>query len=227
MIAAAGLLLALAGALAGVVGPPVIARLPEPEDGAAEKLPYRTIAAAPRLGLALAVSGGVLGVATGFALGWAVALWPWLYVVPLGVVLSYIDLRTRLLPTRLIAPSYVIVVGLIGVAAAVDGSTAILVRAAVGWAVVGGLYFLPWLIYPKGVGYGDVRLSGVLGLALGCVGWPAVLVGAWLGLFLGGFSGLMLRPFTGLKMNAHAPAMVVGAVLGVVLGAPVLHALQR
>lgn len=227
MTVLAALLAALAGATAGPLGPLVIARLPEPAEAAEDKLAYREIAAVPRLRLWLAICGAVLGAVTGAAIGWNPAVWPWLYVIPLGVVLSYIDLRTRLLPTRLIAPSYLVVAVLVGVAAAFDGSAQLLIRGAFGWLVVGGLYFVPWLIYPRGVGYGDVRLSGILGLALGVVGWPAILVGAWLGFFLGAVSGLVLRPFTGLKMNAHGPAMVVGAVVGVAFGAPLVHALQR
>lgn len=227
MTALAAAVLACAGLLAGVVGPRVLRRLPEPQEPAADKVLYRDLTSAPGLAWWLATAGLVLGATTGAGIGWSAVVWPWLYVIPLGVVLSYIDLRTRLLPTRLIAPSYVVVIALVGVAAAIDGRTDLLVRAGVGWLVVGGLYFVPWLLYPRGVGYGDVRLSGVLGLALGCVGWQAMLVGAWLGLVLGAMTGLLLRPFTGLKMNAHGPAMVVGAVLGVVLGVPVMSVFQR
>lgn len=226
-MALAAIVLAGSGLLAGIVGPLIIRRLPEPSGAAGAKPLYRDIASAPWLAPWLAVAGSVIGAVAGAGIGWNVALWPWLCVIPLGVVLSYIDLRTRLLPTRLVAPSYVVVVALIGVAAVVDGRTDVLVRAGIGWLVVGGLYFIPWLIFPKGVGYGDVRLSGILGLALGCVGWQAIVLGAWLGFLLGGVSGLFLRPFTGLKMNAHGPAMVLGAVLGVVFGVPVMHALQR
>lgn len=224
MTVLAAVVLACAGALAGALGPQVIRHLPEPKEPSEGKALYRDIAASPRLATWLAAAGTALGAIAGSGIGWNPALVPWLYVIPLGVVLSYIDLRTRLLPTRLIAPSYLVVVALVGMAAVIDGRTDLLVRAGVGWAVVGGLYFLPWLIFPKGVGYGDVRLSGVLGLALGCVGWQAMLVGAWLGLFLGGISGLFLRPFTGLKMNAHGPAMAVGAVLGIAFGVPIMHA---
>lgn len=227
MTALAAVVLACAGAVAGVLGPRLIARLPEPKEPAEGKVRYRDIASTPRLASWLAGAGVATGAIAGVGIGWNPALWPWLYVIPLGVVLSYIDLRTRLLPSRLIVPSYFVVAALVGIGAAFDGRTDLLVRAAVGWLVVGGLYFIPWLIYPKGVGYGDVRLSGILGLALGCVGWQAMLVGAWLGFLLGGLSGLLLRPFTGLKMNAHGPAMVVGAVSGVVFGVPLVNALQR
>lgn len=227
MTALAAVALAIVGALAGVVGPRVIGQLPEPTDGPEDKVPYQEIAAAPRLSLWLVLTGCALGAITGVAIGWSSNLWPWGYLIPLGVVLSYIDLRTRLLPTRLIAPSYALMVALIGVAAVFDHRTDILIRAGIGWIAVGGLYLMLWLIAPRGVGYGDVRFSGLLGLALGCVGWPAIVVGAWFGFLLGGLSGLALRPFTGLKMNAHGPAMVVGAVIGVVAGAPIMHALHR
>lgn len=227
MTALAAGVLACAGALAGLVGPWVIARLPEPSEPDEGKVPYRDIAAAPRLAVWLAGWGVAVGAIAGTGAGWGVALWPWLYVVPLGVVLSYIDLRTRLLPTRLIAPSYAVVLALVGIAAVIDGGTNLLLRAAIGWLVVGGMYFLPWVVYPKGIGYGDVRFSGILGLALGCVGWQAALVGGWLGLFLGALSGIFLRPFTGLKMNAHAPGMMAGAVLGASCGAQILHAFRR
>ncbi|HWU31605.1 MAG TPA: A24 family peptidase, partial [Marmoricola sp.] len=202
MTALAAVALGIVGALAGVVGPRVIAQLPEPAERSDDKVLYEDIAAAPRLGLWLAMAGCVLGAITGAAIGWSSSLWPWAYLIPLGVVLSYIDLRTRLLPTRLIAPSYLVLMALVGIAALVDGRTDVLIRAGIGWIAVGGLYLMLWLIAPRGVGYGDVRFSGLLGLALGCVGWPAIVVGAWFGFLLGGLSGLALRPFTGLKMNA-------------------------
>lgn len=227
MTVLAALLLSLAGALAAVVGPILIRGLPEPVDALEGKALYRDIAAAPRLWLWLGSVGLVLGGVTGAATGWNGDAWPWGFLIPLGVVLGYIDLRTRLLPTRLIAPSYAVVVALVGVAAAVDGSTNVLIRAALGWVAVGGLYLILWLISPRGVGYGDVRFSGLLGLGLGCVGWPAVVVGAWFGFLLGGTTGLVLRRFTGLKNNAHGPAMVVGAVIGVAIGAPLFDALYR
>lgn len=227
MTALAVLVMAVAGGSAGLIGPPLIARLPEPEEPPEGKRLYSEIAVVPKLGRWLALAGVVLGAVVGAGIGWHPTLLPWAYLVPLGVVLSFIDLTTRLLPTRLIAPSYGVIVALVAIAAGIDGSPHLLVDAGLGWLIVGGFYFVPWLIYPRGVGYGDVRLSGLLGLALGCVGWQAVVVGGWLGIFLGVLSGLVLRPFTGLTMNAHGPAMVVGAVVGVAWGVPIMHAFQH
>lgn len=227
MIVLAALILAIAGGMAGAVGPAAILRLREPNEPPDGKPLYRDIAATPRLVPWLTGVGIAIGTVTGASIGWSPDLLPWGYVIPLGVVLGYIDLRTRLLPTRLIAPSYLVIVVLIGAAAAMEGSHDILLRAGIGWLAVGGLYLLLWLVAPRSVGYGDVRFSGILGLALGCIGWPAIVVGAWFGFLLGGLGGLVLRGHTGLKMNAHGPAMVAGAVIGVIAGAQIFSALHR
>ena len=65
------------------------------------------------------------------------------------------------------------VVLLVLVAALITRDWQDLVRAAIGWAAAGLLYFVLWFLYPRGLGFGDVRLSGVLGLALGYLGRPS------------------------------------------------------
>ena len=147
-------------------------------------------------------------------------------LVPLGVALAVIDWRTRMLPTRLIAPAYAVTIVAILVAWLADGrELADLERAALGWLVYGGMFFLLWFIYPRGLGYGDVRLSGVLGLALGWVGWSELLLGIWNGLLLGGIVGGLLALVTRRRDYPFGPFMLVGALSGVVLGQAVMSAL--
>ena len=57
------------------------------------------------------------------------------------------------------------------IAALASGEPRLLLRAAIGWALMGGIYVLLWVVYPAGMGYGDVRLSGILGIVLGYLGW--------------------------------------------------------
>lgn len=221
-VAVAVVLSAAVTALLCSFGPAVIRRLPEPavESDSADKTPYPDIAARPRLAAHLAAGGAVVGGLVGWRPGWDSALVPWLYLGAVGVVLAYIDARTRLLPTRIIGPSYAVVAVLIGVASLIEGSAAGLMRAGLGWLAMGGCYVVLWLIYPRGLGYGDVRLSGLLGLGLGYVGWPALVTGAYSGFLIGGVGGgiLALLRVVHHKHFPFGPFMLAGALVGLVWG---------
>ena len=136
------------------------------------------------------------------------------------MALAIIDWRTRLLPTRVIAPTYVVLIALVLVCAAITRDTDDLVRAGWGWLVSGGLFLALWLVHPRGLGYGDVRLSGVLGIALGYLGWGPLLVGVYAGFLLGGVGGGLLSLARVVERRAipFGPFMLVGALVGVVAG---------
>lgn len=208
--------------------PPVLARLPEPalevEPGTAApvppKVPYADLASRPHLGAWCAVAAAVSGAAMGASRGLRPDLPVWVFLAALGVALTYVDWRTRLLPARLVAPAYGVVGGLLALAAAVDwsdGGREALLRAGIGWLVVFAIFFLLWFVYPPGLGYGDVRLSGVLGMALGWLGFSAVVVGMYAGLLLGAVIGgvLAVAKIVDRKGYPFGPFMLVGAFLGV------------
>lgn len=144
----------------------------------------------------------------------------WVYVGAVGVVLGYVDARTRLLPTRIIAPSYAVLVALLGLAALLDGNSASLLRAVLGWLAMGGFYFVLWLVYPAGLGYGDVRLAGLLGLALGYLGWAQLVSGMYAGFLLGAIGGgvLALAKLVDRKRYPFGPFMLLGALVGLLWG---------
>jgi leader peptidase (prepilin peptidase)/N-methyltransferase len=123
-----------------------------------------------------------------------------------------IDWRTRLLPTKLIAPSYAVVAVLVLLSGAVSGEWGDVVRAGLGWLVAGGTFFVLWFVYPRGMGYGDVRLSGVLGIALGYLGWSELLTGVYAGFVLGGVGGLLLAGLRVVDRKAYpfGPFMLAG-----------------
>lgn len=249
----AALIAGLAGAAAGGLVPPLIARLPEPEaepesaapeeddrgeadtqvahglpeaaEPEAPKELYADIAALPGLAWQAATGCGVAAALIGLALGWDLALLVLLPLVPVCVALAVIDWRTKLLPTRLIAPAYVVtVVTVLAAFAAGDRDVQDLQRTGLGWLVYGGMFFVLWFVYPRGLGYGDVRLAGLLGLALGWVGWAELLLAIWAGLLLGGILGGLLSLVLRRRDYPFGPFMLLGALIGVVLGQPVLSA---
>jgi leader peptidase (prepilin peptidase)/N-methyltransferase len=240
---ATALVTGVLGLVTGALVPRLIAAVPEPDPEPEEpektdktegdatepdelKEPYADIAARPGLAWKSAVASGLSAAALGLVLGWSWSLLVVLPLVPVGVALAVIDWRTRMLPTRLIAPAYALTVATILVAWLAEGHhLGDLERAALGWLVYGGMFFVLWFVYPRGLGYGDVRLSGVLGLALGWVGWSELLLGIWDGLLLGGILGAVLALVTRRRDYPFGPFMLVGALSGAVLGQPVMSAL--
>ena len=72
-----------------------------------------------------------------------------------------------------------------------------------------------------------MRLAGVLGLALGYLGWGELLVGLYAGFLLGGVGGGLLSVLKVVERKAFpfGPFMVAGALLGVLCGAQALDRL--
>ena len=189
----------------------------EPEE---PKERYDAIAALPGLAWKSALASGVTAGLVGMRIGWEPVLLVWAYLVPVGVALAVVDWRTRLLPTKVIAPSYAVVAALTLLAGALGGDWDSLQRALWGWLIAGGTFFVLWFVYPRGMGYGDVRLSGLLGIGLGYLGWGELLTGVYAGFLLGGVGGLLLSLLRIVDRKAYpfGPFMLVGAVVGVLAG---------
>jgi leader peptidase (prepilin peptidase)/N-methyltransferase len=188
----------------------------------AEKIPYAVLAATPGLAWKTAIASGLVAGVIGLETGWDWPLLWLLYLSPVGVALAYIDFRTWLLPTRIIAPSYSIVISLVLVGTLATGETDNLLRAAAGWLIAGALFWLLWRFTPS-MGYGDVRLSGVLGIALGWLGWGELLTGVYAGFVIGsvGWIPLRLLRVTKSRKFPFGPFMLLGALVGILWGADV------
>jgi leader peptidase (prepilin peptidase)/N-methyltransferase len=214
----------------GLLVPDLVRRVPEPAPDPEDPLPketYAAVASRPGLALKAALAAAFAGAVIGAAVG---PEWPLLYLVPLVpicVALAVIDWRTRLLPTTVIAPTYALTVVLVGVVAAVTGDGDDVLRAGWGWLIAGGSFLALWSVHPAGLGYGDVRLSGILGIALGHLGWGELLVGLYAGFLLGGVGGGLLALLRLVERRAFpfGPFMLVGALAGIAVGDPVLRSL--
>jgi leader peptidase (prepilin peptidase) / N-methyltransferase len=103
-----------------------------------------------------------------------------LVLVTVLVPITLIDLDHRIIPNVITGPA---AVAALVVIAALD--TDFLVEAIVA-AIGGGAFFLiAALLYPRGMGMGDVKLAGVLGLYLGRAVAPAILIALVAGVLVG------------------------------------------
>jgi leader peptidase (prepilin peptidase) / N-methyltransferase len=211
------------GIVSGVLSPRLIGRLREPEKEAPgpPRPTFRQLAETPRLAAELAAIGAAAGLLVGWQVGWTPVLAVWGYLTGVCLLLGYVDARTRLLPTQLIAPSYGVVVVLILAAGVADGSAYGVWHALLGWCAMGGVYYLMWRLGPRGLGYGDVRLSGLLALPLGYLGWGPLVTGLYAGFLLGGLGSLSLVVARRVNLKTQipfGPYMMLGALVGLVWG---------
>ena len=164
----------------------------------------------------------------GAAIGPHAELPAFLYLAAIGVALAAIDLDTMKLPNILTIPSYAVSLALLGVAAAVEGDSSRIIRAIEGMGVLYFLYFaLCFATSGKGMGFGDVKLAGVLGLYLGWLGWPEVFVGSFLAYLLGGSVGIAMMAFGSAGRKSRipfGPFLIAGALMAVFVGHPIAHA---
>ncbi|HEX9260446.1 MAG TPA: prepilin peptidase [Acidimicrobiales bacterium] len=169
---------------------------------------------------------GVLFALVGLRFGadWAVP--PYLVFVAFLVALSFIDLDTKTLPRKLIYLNAVIAVPLLVFAALVRDEPDKLWRAAVGAAIAFSFFFLLHLIAPGSMGFGDVRLSGLLGLYLGWLSILHVPLGLFLGFLFGAIVGiaLMAGGKAGRKTAVpFGPFMAAGALVAILVGEPLIE----
>ncbi len=93
-----------------------------------------------------------------------------------------------------------------------------LVRAVAGMALYLAGFLVIVVASGGALGVGDVKLAGVLGLALGWLGWP-LLVGDLLGLTLAALFGLAVIVGGGMSSRIPlGPFLLVGARVAIVVG---------
>ena len=126
---------------------------------------------------------------------------------------------------RRVIPNAVLLVGAaIGAAIVVATDPSSIPERAAAAAGAGAFLLLFALIYPRGMGMGDVKLAAVMGLFLGASVIPALFIGIALGSLVGLF--LMLR--YGAEARKHAipfgPFLAIGGVAGLLAGSQMIDA---
>ncbi len=159
----------------------------------------------------------------GWHFGWSWQLPAYLFFAGVGVWLSVIDLRSRLLPNAIVLPALCLGALLLAAASAAGSAWGPLVRAGLGSLVLFGLYLALALVSPAGMGMGDVKLAAVVGLFLAYQGWQTLAVGTFAGFLIGALAGAAVLAVRrgGLKSTIpFGPPMIAGALAAILLAGP-------
>ncbi|PZS29408.1 MAG: prepilin peptidase [Pseudonocardiales bacterium] len=153
--------------------------------------------------------------------GFDPALPAFLYLSAVGLALAVIDLDHKRLPFALTIPSYPVALVLLTGAALAAGHPDRLIRMLAGMLSLFAFYFVLNLVNPRGMGFGDVMLSGILGVYLGFLGWGPLLVGAFLGFLFGALGGLLFIALGRGSRKSHipfGPYMLTGTLVAILAG---------
>jgi leader peptidase (prepilin peptidase) / N-methyltransferase len=152
---------------------------------------------------------------------------PAFLVVLAGLLaLAFTDLEHFLLPIRIVYPVLFMEAALLVLAAATTGQWSRLGVAAATGAVATALFYGIHFLNSKWMGFGDVRLSGVIGLALGWLGAGIALLGFFLGFLLGALVGVALILAKRIDPKSHIPFgvfLALGAFIAVYAGHPLVN----
>jgi len=169
---------------------------------------------------------GVLFGAAALRLGYDWALPAFLVLFAGLVALSGIDVDHHRLPNKVVYPTLFATAPLLVLAAAATGEWGDLARAAIGGAIGFAILFVIHVVQPRGMGFGDVRLAGVMSVGLGWLGLGHVFLALFLAFLSSAVIGIALIA-TGIKSRRDripfGPYLALGCVLAVLWGQPILH----
>jgi len=144
-----------------------------------------------------------------------------LYLSAISIVLLLIDVAVYRLPSSIVLPAYLVGFVLLGGASALAADWNAIIRMAIGMVGMYLFYALLRFIRPAGMGGGDVKLAGVLGIYLAWLGWSTLVIGAFAAFLLGGIFGIVLMIFRRATRQTRIPFgpwMLAGAWVGIIIG---------
>ncbi len=141
------------------------------------------------------------------------------------VAISVIDLEHYIIPNRIVYPAGFAAIPLLALASGVEGDWWALGRAFIGGGGAFLFFFTLHVISPRSMGFGDVRLSFLLGLHLGWLGAAEVVGGLFLGFLYGAVVGMVLIVAGGRGRKQHipfGPFLAAGTMTFVLVGGAIL-----
>jgi len=142
------------------------------------------------------------------------------------IALALIDFDTHTLPDKILLPSICVGAWLLTMDEAVTPQHRALLRALFGLCTLALFYFSLTLIYPGGMGMGDVKFAGLLGFYLAYLGWEELLVATFFTFILAALFALALIYFRGANRKTEIPFgpwMVTGSWIGIIFGATIFN----
>ncbi|GLY71366.1 prepilin peptidase [Amycolatopsis taiwanensis] len=118
---------------------------------------------------------------------------PYSVLAAVGATLGLVDVIEQRLPSVLTYSGVTVVGALMATSAILHSRGPDLLRALAGMVVLAVFYLVLALASDGGLGAGDVKLSALLGLALGWSSWSALIAATFLTWFLAGLGWLLLR----------------------------------
>ncbi|MEJ5187263.1 MAG: prepilin peptidase [Candidatus Geothermincolales bacterium] len=175
-------------------------------------------AISPRYPLVELLSGLLflaVGARHGFA--WKVEMLPELLMVTVLIIASFIDLDEQIIPNRVIFPAIPAALALVALVAGTRGDWGILLRSLAGAAIGGVPLGLLALLFPRGMGMGDAKLSLFTGLVLGY----HQLTGFFFAFLTGSMAGLALIALGKMGRKSRipfGPFLALGALVALFFG---------
>ena len=169
------------------------------------------------VGTHAAVLIGCLAMLATFGDRWV--LLPFLWLVPVLVAAAITDLRTMLIPRRVVWVGFSVGLAAISAVAVGTGNADTLTSAFIGSAAYFGFLFVCHIVFPAGMGFGDVRLALLLGLYLGWIDLRLTLFGLLIGNLVYLAYALPQRVTKGKEAGRFAPfgpGLAMGTLVAVV-----------
>ena len=142
------------------------------------------------------------------------------------VSITVIDFQLQIIPNRIVYPTIFASVPLLALAALAGDDWDRFGHAIMGATLAWLALLVIHLISPAGMGFGDVRLSFVLGLFLGWISLGHVFAGLFLGVLLICAVGIVLALLRLKSLQEHiafGPFLAAGSALAVFAGNAIIH----